>query len=35
MKVLDKTEVDARKRPKGLTHITPSAIIYMKIAGRL
>lgn len=35
MKVLDKTEVDVRKHPRGLIHITPSAIIYMKIGGRL
>lgn len=32
-KVLDKTEVDTRKCPKGLTHITPLAI--MKLADRL
>lgn len=35
MKVLDKTEVDTRKYPKGLTHITPLATIYMNLAARL
>lgn len=35
MKVLDETEVDTRKYPKGLSHITPLGTIYMNLVVRL